>query len=759
MKDCCFRILFVLCAIVFCFSNCDHPPVEGEAESLPNIPGKAVVSKDCAVCHQQEYQDWLGSHHDKALQTANDSSVLGNFNNATFQKDGITTRFFKKDGGYWIHTEGPDGELQDFRIDYVIGIAPLQQYLVAFPGGRYQAFSVVWDTEKDRWFSLYPDEKITHDDPLHWSGVYQNWNMMCAECHSTNLTKNFDFENDTYHTRWDEINVGCQACHGNGSAHIAWAEKYDSTDKSPPRSELALRNDFKAQPQIQLETCAPCHSRRLAITANDAHELPYLDHFQPELLRSGMYYPDGQILEEVYVYGSFRQSKMFQAGVRCSDCHNPHSLALVAEGNELCNRCHQSEAVRPFENLKIGNYDSPEHHFHKNGSEGAMCVNCHMPSRNYMVVDPRRDHSFIIPRPEATIAYGTPNPCNSCHTEKSPEWALQKMEDWYGPRQEIPLKIQALAEGQLGKPGSIEKLTELVQDKTMAGIVRATALSVLAELSGPTSKSLLQKSVSEKDPLLRISALEGLSAVSPEERVVIAAPLLQDKSRSVRITAARMLTTVPVRMRIAVDPSAYQSALAEYKAMLYENADQPANLLNMGISFEYLQQADSAEIAYRAAIAADSYFLPAYFNLASFLSRQQRNDEAEIALKDGLKYAPEEGELHYSLGLLLAEEQRLSEAINHLAKAAEALTNRPRVLYNYALALQHLERRPAAEANLIKANRMDPRDPTIVHALAIFYVQDENWEKAEPFARQLVQLTGNDPGAQQLLQMIENARK
>lgn len=753
------RFFSILLAIAISFSSCDHPPVDEGVEKTPNVPGKIAVSKDCAVCHETEYQDWLGSHHDKALQTANDSSVLGNFDNATFQKDGITTRFFKKEGGYWIHTEGPDGKLQDFRIDYVIGIAPLQQYLVAFPKGRYQAFSVVWDTEKERWFSLYPDETIAHDDPLHWSGAYQNWNMMCAECHSTNLTKNFDFDSQSYHTRWDEINVGCQACHGDGNAHIAWAEQYDSTKNSPARSDLALLNDFKANPQIQTETCAPCHSRRLAITANDAHELPYLDHFQPELLRSGMYYPDGQIREEVYVYGSFRQSKMFQAGVRCSDCHNPHSLTLVAEGNELCNRCHQSEAVRPFENLTIGDYDSPEHHFHKTGSEGALCVSCHMPARNYMIVDPRRDHSFIIPRPAATIAYGSPNPCNNCHSEESPEWALKKMEDWYGPRPEIPLKIQALAEGQLGMPGSMEKLTELVQDKAMATIVRATALSMLAELGGQSSKIMLQKSVAEKDPLLRIAALEGLSAVNPQERVVIAAPLLLDKFRSVRITAARMLTTAPPQMRAAADPAAYQSALSEYKAMLYENADQPANLLNMGISFEYLQQADSAEIAYRAAISADAYFLPAYFNLASFLSRQKRNAEAENALRDGLKYAPEEGELHYSLGLLLAEEQRLPEAQNHLAKATELLTNRPRVLYNYALALQHLERRPDAETNFIKAHRMDPRDPTIIHALAIFYVQDENWQKAEPFARQLVQLTNNDPGARQLLQMIEAALK
>ena len=314
---------------------------------------------------------------------------------------------------------GPDGKPADFEVVYTFGIEPLQQYLVEFPGGRLQSLTIAWDTKDKRWFHLYPGEDIPPDDPLHWTGRYQNWNGMCAECHSTNLQKNYDPEADTYQTTWSEINVSCQACHGPGAEHVAWGRSWKAGN-GDTESSNGLIVDFRGHDsRYQVDTCARCHSRRRQVSAEDAHGRHLLDDFLPSLLRDDLYHADGQILDEVYVYGSFLQSKMYAAGVRCTDCHDAHSAGLKAPGNDLCVQCHQPHNNRRFATLKARHYDSTTHHFHPAGSPGAQCVNCHMPAKTYMVVDPRRDHSFRIPRPDLSVKLGTPNACTGCHDNQT----------------------------------------------------------------------------------------------------------------------------------------------------------------------------------------------------------------------------------------------------------------------------------------------------------------------------------------------------
>ena len=270
------------------------------------------------------------------MQEATDKTVLGNFANASFQHHGITSRFFKTDAKFFVHTEGPDGKLADFEIKYTFGVEPLQQYLIEFPGGRLQSLTIAWDTEKKRWFHLYPNEKISSDDPLHWTGLYQNVNSMCAECHTTNFKKGYDSKTEAYNTTWSEINVSCQACHGPGEAHVEWAKNLEDR-AAPEYADKGLLVNFKGSgSRYQVEACARCHSRRHLIYDKFKHGSPLMDHIVPALLREGLYHADGQILDEVYVYGSFLQSKMYQAGVRCSDCHNSHTLKLKAVGNAIC---------------------------------------------------------------------------------------------------------------------------------------------------------------------------------------------------------------------------------------------------------------------------------------------------------------------------------------------------------------------------------------------------------------------------------------
>ena len=457
--------LCALAAIVF------SAPAAADTDDSPHYVGRTV----CSNCHGDQAARWTGSHHDLAMQAATADTVLGNFDKVSVTHFGVTSTFFRKDGAFMVRTEGPDGTLHDYEIKYTFGVEPLQQYLIEFPGGRLQALSLAWDTRGEeqggqRWFHLYPDERITHDDELHWTKPSQNWNSMCAECHSTYLQKNYDPANRTFATSWSEIDVSCEACHGPGSAHVAWAERKPGWEKLETGKGLVIALDerkdvnWKIDPKTgnasrsrardssrEIEMCARCHARRSPISRSYVHGERLMDHYLPRLLDAGMYHADGQIDDEVYVYGSFLQSRMYQAGVTCSDCHEPHSLQLRVPGDGVCLQCHAA-----------GKYASAKHHFHRQESTGARCAECHMPPKTYMVVDPRHDHSMRIPRPELSVKLGTPNACTRCHVEQSAEWAARQVRGWYGrDPQGYQRYAETLAAARGSEPGAGRQLAAL----------------------------------------------------------------------------------------------------------------------------------------------------------------------------------------------------------------------------------------------------------------------------------------------------------
>jgi len=509
-------------------------PLPGQAGVSFQSPDKEgyVGSRACAACHRAEFDAWHGSHHDLAMQLATSKTVLGDFDNASLTHFGVTSSFYKKDDKYRVRTEGQDGKLQDYEIKYTFGVNPLQQYLIEFPGGRLQALSIAWDTRSkgqggQRWFHLYADEKIAHDDELHWTKPGQNWNSMCAECHSTHLEKNYDPVTRTFSTTWSEVDVSCEACHGPGSDHVAWAEHKPGWKKLEASKGLAVSIDerrdiqWKINPETgnasrskvrssekEIEMCARCHSRRSPISGGYVHGEPLLDHYLPRLLDEGMYHADGQIDDEVYVYGSFIQSKMYHAGVTCSDCHEPHSLALRVPGNGACLQCHQA-----------GKYDQTGHHFHKPGSAGASCAECHMPPKTYMVVDPRHDHSLRIPRPDLTVELGTPNACNNCHADETPEWAMKQVQAWYG---HTPAGFQNYAHtlhaARRSQPGMGDELAALIRNTETPAIARATALSLIGPYLRPATLDVLTLGLADDNALVREAAVGMLESTPPEIR-------------------------------------------------------------------------------------------------------------------------------------------------------------------------------------------------------------------------------------------------
>ncbi len=424
------------------------------------------------------------------MAVATDSSVLANFNNTKVATGGVAESFYRRDGKFFVHTNGPDGRPGDFAISYTFGVAPLQQYLVALSKGRLQALTTAWDSRSvaaggQHWFSLYPESRSS-DDELHWTRPAQNWNYMCADCHSTNVRKNYDAVADSFSTTWSEIAVGCEACHGPGSRHLEWAVKRSSRDSTMgltvqlderhrvtwvanAASGIAVRSHPRTSDR-ELQVCAQCHSRRRQIAEGYVAGRPYYDHYRPAMLTSPLYYADGQQRGEVYEWGSFLQSRMNAHGVTCSDCHEPHSGELRAPGAAVCATCHSP-----------AKYDAPAHQHHQ-AAAGVTCLSCHMPAATYMKVDSRRDHSFRVPRPDLSVALGTPNACASCHADRGAQWAASQITAWRsGDTSAIGFQrfATAFAAADAGKADARQLLGTVAGDTTQPAIARATALAEL----------------------------------------------------------------------------------------------------------------------------------------------------------------------------------------------------------------------------------------------------------------------------------------
>ena len=737
-----------------------------------------VGTEKCIQCHAQQGTEWEGSHHDLAMDLATPDSVLGDFNEATLTHHGVTSRMFRKDDKYFVNTEGPDGVMADFEVKYVFGVDPLQQYMVELDPplrnspsnvaaltpisqsltrdavGRVQVLRISWDTHKKKWFYLNPPdvaEKLQPDDPLHWTGSAQNWNHMCAECHSTNLKKNYDVASLSYHTTFAEIDVGCEACHGPGSIHTATAEnKWLFWDRN---HGYGLTRMKQAESKVQIESCAPCHSRRGPVTAGFTCGARFDDHYVAELLTPATYYPDGQILDEVYVYGSFLQSKMYHNGVRCTDCHHPHTSELKFDDNRVCTSCHQHDAAK---------YDTVAHHHHPGlaGSPGTNCVDCHMPATPYMDVDFRRDHSFKVPRPDLSLESGVPNACAGCHVEEDRirgekreqlahysdwlresrqgnqvvtaelarvnRWAADLIREWYPqlPNEEPPVDFATILHqawtDQLddGKP-----LAELVRNKKVAGIVRASALMWLSRFPAEQGLSAARASLKDKNPRVRAAAVEFYGALPPAQRVVDIAPLLNDPIRNVRAQAALVLADASKSTLLDDQLKSFAQSIDEYRATMKSNGDQASAQMAVAILEERLGNQSAAEDAYKDAIRVQPLVTGPRSNLAAILDRNGRVEEAARLRKAELplmerdaRLAPSDAAIHYRLGLAYYLNGELEKA----------------------------------EVALKRSTTLQPTNTTFALPLALLYQKLENWDRALEVVERMITVQPENPTFRQV---------
>jgi predicted CXXCH cytochrome family protein len=722
-----------------------------------------VGSEACAGCHQTETALWKQSQHQHAMQHANAASVLGDFDNASFDYYGVHSRFFKADSKFFVETDGPDGTLATFEVKYTFGIEPLQQYLIEFPDGRIQALSIAWDSRPidqggQHWFHLYPNEEIKHDDVLHWTKLNQNWNFMCAECHSTGVQKNYDAANDRFHTTWAEISVGCEACHGKGSRHVHWADGQRSwwpfgKDQDPlkglvvflnerdgvtwqrdPKTGNPQRSAAPAATRREVETCGLCHARRGQFSEEWIPGRPLSDTHLVSPLARGLYRADGQMLDEVYNYGSFKQSKMFAAGVTCSDCHEPHAAKLRAERDAVCLQCHDSDK-----------YEVASHSRHEGGTSKVTCVSCHMPVSTYMVIDKRHDHSFRIPRPDISMTLGTPNACNDCHADKSAQWAADAIARWHGPvRMGFQNYAAAFQASWADHPDAAALLALVAAGTTTPAIARASALSELHARVSPANIDLARKGLADPDPMVRIGALDMLDGLPGDRLWPVVAPLLSDPSRGVRIRAVSVLAAVPTANQPAADRAAFERVADEFIAAQQFNADRPESRATLGNFYVRRGLTGEAENEYKAALRLSPQYAPAAINLADLYRQLGRDHEGEAVLRTAIGSSSQDAGLHYALGLTLTRERRPDDALAEFRIATRLEPERSRYAYVYAVAL-HSSGHDDDAMKVLKGNlARHPDDRDTLLALVTFSRDVGDVATALQYAEQLSRIVPND---------------
>ncbi|MEO5712009.1 MAG: tetratricopeptide repeat protein [Luteolibacter sp.] len=697
-------------------------------------------SESCRKCHAAEFEKWHGSNHSQAERNVGaeaDNKAFSPKQTLVHGKD-TSEMFLDASGLAKILTMGLDKQRHAYQPVRVIGNNPLRQFLIPAPGGRMQTCDVSLDPAKNEWFDVYGDDERNPGDWGHWTGQGMNWNAMCAACHNTRLRKNYEPPTNSYHTSMAEMSVGCESCHGPMKEHVVWQEKPPVGATKDPTVKKLTRDQM-------LETCAACHARRGELTGDLIPGESFYDHFSLTVTdETDTYHPDGQVRDENYEFTSFLSSRMHAAGVRCIDCHDPHTGKRIAPGNQLCMNCHTAPRG-DFPTAPV--IDPLSHSHHGVDSTGNQCTSCHMPVTNYMQIHPRHDHSFSIPDPRLTKETGTPNACNRCHTDKDTDWAINSYKQFYGEKPDRPSRSRALlvAAARQGDPAARVGLIGLLGSPEVPAW-KATACHLLERwVNDSAAAGCLLVQVSDKSPLVReaaVRALGGLARGKNEKVRTALQPLLEDSFRSVRVAAAWALCET-----LDLDSRAGK----ELVHMLDLNADQPTG--RMQLSQFALRRGDSASALrqVRKAIEWDPNSPPFYHDLAILLSTTGDAPGAVKALRDAIRLDPQNAEYFYKLALALNETGSTAESTAALEKTVQLDPGYARAWYNLGLSYSGGKQPQRAIAALRQAEKADPNDAEIPYARATIHAQLGQKQDAIQAAVRALQLRPDYAEAKQLI--------
>jgi predicted CXXCH cytochrome family protein len=655
----------------------------------------------CAECHRKEYDEWQASQHAHANRLVSpgiDRAILEN------------------------------GPPEARTAEAVIGITPLIQYLIPFPGGRLQALEWAYDPRSNEWFNVFNNENRHAGEWGHWTGRGNTWNVQCAFCHTTGFEKNYDPVKDVYASSWQAMGVSCTQCHRMREEETGVGFQVAGRTNTCPMIESSTPDTRHLTPPptpLHIDNCASCHARREELFGTFKPGDRFNDHFRlilPDTPR--IFHHDGQVLDEDFEYASFMMSRMGHKGVSCMDCHNPHSgkLKLPAENNALCMQCHTPPGANGATPII-----PKEHMFHAEGMPGGRCIDCHMPENVYMARDWRRDHGFTSPDPRLTIEHGVPNACNRCHTDQTPQWAEEWTTKWYGEKMETRRarhRARAVAAYHEGLPGAMTNVLHMARTEEIDAW-RAALVAMLAEWSGePPVRAFIEEHLRHPHPRVRSSAVLALGGAPGGEGILEA--MRSDDSALVRVDAA--IGTV----------RSHREPHAELVAYLRNISDQPAGALrNAQVALETGRPADvipwaekitawdgspdAAHTAGRLQHAAGA-IVPAISNLAA------------AALADATN-----ADYSYTLALALAESGNAPRALQWLEETVRRAPDFGRAWYNLGLAYAGAERLPDAVVALQRAEPLLPGSPDPAFARATIHLRMRDIQQAREAALSALQ--------------------
>jgi tetratricopeptide (TPR) repeat protein len=727
----------------------------GHRSKPPPLPTGAVLederaafsqyggSASCRECHKEAYDLWAKSNHglaERPLRSDPDAEAF--FPARTFKHGSQESELRSRGGGFEVVTLGYASNREAYQVERVIGNDPLQQFLVPAPGGRLQTLEASWDPHKKEWFNVYGAEDRVPGEWGHWTGRGMNWNNMCAFCHNTRLRKNYHAATDTYRTTMVEMGVGCETCHGPMKAHVQWRRSFPNVKTPDPTVRKILREEY-------FDACAACHARRIEVTGDFKPGEAFFDHYALVTVdTTDTYYPDGQVRDENYEFAAFLGSKMHAAGVRCMDCHQPHSAKRLLPGNELCMRCHNGKDIT-YTNSPV--IDPVAHSFHpKPDSTGNLCTTCHMPITPYMQRHPRHDHGFTIPDPLLTKQHGIPNACNRCHTDKDVDWSIEYCDKWYGKKMDRPSRkrTQTIAAARKGEDTAREPLLEMLQGQETP-YWKTVAIRMLERwlADAKVTQSVLEQ-VKHTNAMVRAAAaraLEGAAAAGRADARAAIEGLWTDPVRSVRVAAAWAL-------RGSVDLES--KAGREMAHMMDWQADQPGGQLQKGVLALARQDLTNALGHFQKAVTWDPNSAPLHHELAVALSMAGRSQEALVHIQQATRLEPKEAEYQYKLALAWNEVGSLDKAAEALEKTVSLDPRHARAWYNLGLARNSQGRTDEALKALQQAESAEPADARIPYARATILARLARTAEARAAAQRALELQRNFPEAEHLLQTL-----
>lgn len=678
---------------------------------------ETVLAQDCAECHADETEAWSHSDHAWSMRLASPDVVKAPFSGEEVNFDGLFGRFKR---GSTASTSAPNtaaiesqtragtapfviglkdtaqnqAHFTDHVVQYTFGHEPLQQFLIGLGTDRLQVAPFAFDTRPadeggQQWIHLEAEFGDQRESRFQWHQPLQNWNGMCADCHSRGLSRNYNASENQFDTQFDAVNVDCQSCHVVTRDHLEVPTQLESTQGQWVRAAGAPIAHWAGPKRdtSAMEACFACHSLRAPLTDGFTPARPFLDQFRPESVIPPFYQVDGQIEEEVYVYGSFLQSAMYSAGVQCIDCHDPHSGQVKAEGNTLCLTCHAAEV-----------FDASDHHLHRVDSTEGQCVSCHMPAKIYMSVDDRRDHRFAVPNPDLASVLGSDDVCQSCHEDRWAQFkaltgAAELMEE--GPSliaERAPSNAFMLQQLTLLQPRQGTRVLALINQDAHPATLRASMLRKYAALDTRDLAPLVIAAAQSQEPLIRLVAADLLDPSAAEQKQWLIS-LAQDSLRSVRVAAIdrlRMrqgdLETISANAGLGIARGEADQALVQI-AWRGEGRLRLAELA--------LAEGDvlSAEREFKKAIQQDPFLVGAYLNLSDHYRRLNAQVLSLDVLDQGLNLNADSPLLHYSRGLALVRLDRHREGKPAFLRAVDLAPENTDFLYAALLLLDALNER------------------------------------------------------------------